>query len=305
MSRPTFRLGLPELVSALALAGLAWFAWRAVQPIVPSAPDAVWRCDDPANQGRSVCFVRVAGGVFLMGAQADDPDAPGFDPAAEPQEGPVHEVTVRPFWMLHTELTVGAYRACVREGACDEAEVLSGGPLWTYAPVAEPDAPARDQLPLNGVTWAGARDVCAWLGGTLPSEAQWAWAARGAGAHRWPWGDTPQCGLPPRSDRFAVRGEFSTDCTRTGPLGARAIPNRSHAGVVGLAGNVWEWTVDGWAEDAYAHHGAVDPVMPATGTHRAARGGGWTATTPEELRSSVGLGLPVDAQLPDVGLRCV
>ncbi|MCB9666000.1 MAG: formylglycine-generating enzyme family protein [Alphaproteobacteria bacterium] len=293
---------LPEMLSLAALAGIVWWVWP--RPSVEPPPRL--QCGHPDASAVDQCFVPVAGGTFLMGAQADDPEAPGHDPAAQPHEGPPHEVTVTGFWITESEVIVGTYRACVADGACREDEVKASGGFSTYYPAAEPFDANRDLMPVNSITWAGARDVCAWLGGRLPTEAEWELAARGTDGRRWPWGNQPQCAMPPADDGFSRLRRSTVDaCEQDGPVRARALPNASPARVLGMAGNLWEWTADWYADDAYAHHASTDPRGPSTGDRRAQRGGSWTATSPEELRATVRGGLDPDAQLNDVGLRCV
>ncbi|MEZ4269084.1 MAG: SUMF1/EgtB/PvdO family nonheme iron enzyme [Myxococcota bacterium] len=56
--------------------------------------------------------------TFLMGAQADDPGAAGYDEEADADEGPPHRVRLRPFRMHRYEVSVAQFRWCVRLGAC-------------------------------------------------------------------------------------------------------------------------------------------------------------------------------------------
>ncbi len=94
--------------------------------------------------------------------------------------------------------------------------------------------------PVTDVNWYEAMAYAAWLGGTLPTQAQWELAARGPSGRAYPWGNTtpsrahanyrPQ-GVPAGSASSASVGSF--------PAGA--TPD----GVHDLAGNVWEWCRDG------------------------------------------------------------
>jgi formylglycine-generating enzyme required for sulfatase activity len=57
-----------------------------------------------------IVMVLLPGGRFLMGAQKEDPSGPNYDPEAEENEGPVHEVTLRPFLIAKCELTQAQWK---------------------------------------------------------------------------------------------------------------------------------------------------------------------------------------------------
>jgi formylglycine-generating enzyme required for sulfatase activity len=85
---------------------------------------------------------------------------------------------------------------------------------------------AEDQgsLPVTFVSLTDARAYGAWCGQRLPTEAEWQWAAEGAGAgNRYPWG----------ADERAVPGEIRP---------AHDVASATPQGIMGLSGNAWELT---------------------------------------------------------------
>ncbi|MEI5579601.1 formylglycine-generating enzyme family protein, partial [Streptomyces brasiliscabiei] len=74
--------------------------------------------------------------------------------------------------MAKTEVTFKQYRACVAAGACT--------PLQSSAS----EDFAHDDHPVIFVNWAQAKAFSEWVGGRLPSEAEWEYAARSAGKDR-------------------------------------------------------------------------------------------------------------------------
>ena len=86
-------------------------------------------------------------------------------------DNPEHKVVLSDFWIYSTEVTNSQYSLCVAQGWCTPP-----------APVDNPDFGALSvaQRPVVGVTYDQARGYCHFMGGDLPTEAQWEKAARGA-----------------------------------------------------------------------------------------------------------------------------
>ncbi len=183
-------------------------------------------------------MVEIPGGAFLMGSNSGDAD-----------EAPQHSVTLSSFEIDYTEVTQGAYKKCVDGGGCTE-------PSANYSPIID------EQMPVVNVTWDQALTYCVWVGKTLPTEAQWERAARGTDGRTFPWG-----------------ADATVDCARAntsscgGTQEVGLATGVSPEGALDMAGNVWEWTADFYAADAYAAHDGPDPLGPSSGTLRAYRGG--------------------------------
>jgi formylglycine-generating enzyme required for sulfatase activity len=293
------------------------FAWPKKKPDEPPSPDA-----SPAVVVRDAAVpppsppqaparvtegcVRLAGGTFTMG-YAD--------------HGPAHRVTLPGFCIDRTEVTVAAYRACVRaSGGCEDPTASSAtqGQYQVFCNWGRSD---RDDHPINCVTPAQAERFCAWrhTNGHLPTEDQWEFAARGTAGRRYPWGDAPEpspqntnlCGSECRDFAATVGhpgwnsiANWKDSWPTTSAVGALRQAGDTPDGLIGMAGNVWEWTRTPWG--AYpsraggaTRHTSVDP------NSRVIRGGGWDSLDPGIARAAFRDQLGATYGNGVVGFRCV
>lgn len=188
-------------------------------------------------------WLRVEGGTYNMGL------------------GEVlHEVAVPHFELAATEVTTFQYGRCVDAGVCTPPGE-GDGCNW--------NVDGRDQHPINCVNWYQARVFSAWVGGRLPSESEWEYAARSGGlVQDYPWGDEPvTCARAVMDDGTAGCGE-----NRTWPVCSKPAGN-SVQGVCDLTGNVWEWTED-VSYNGYASTPTDGSAATGDASNRVIRGGG-------------------------------
>ncbi len=238
-------------------------------------------------------MVFVPAGDFLMGAAPDDP-------AANADEKPQHKVTLDAFWIDQFEVTHQEYAQCVEAGACQPpAEKDNNGFDYEFA------AQIEDAAVVN-VTWKDANAYCAWAGKRLPTEAEWEKAAHGNEAGIYPWGDDPEAHGKAWFCENCIydwqHPDVRDDFSRPAPVGS--FPEgASPYGVYDMAGNVWEWVFDRYGADTYAP-GRVNPTGPESGGYRVIRGGAWTTSEVQFLRTTYREARgPLTAWI-DVGFRC-
>lgn len=187
-------------------------------------------------------------GAFLMGSYDGDPD-----------EAPEHDVFLESFWIDKTEVTNKQYAKCVQAGVCTRPQKSGSWTRNNYYDSAE-----YAYFPVINVSWGQAVSYCKWVGGSLPTEAQWEKAARGTDGRVFPWGDEYIPGAANDKQSFG-------DTREVGSYPAGASP----FGLMDMAGNVWEWTADWYADEYYYDSAYNDPIGPAVGVNRVIRGNSW------------------------------
>lgn len=229
-------------------------------------------------------MVSIPGGTFIMGGKGGDPD-----------EVPPRSVQIPPFRMDVHEVTYAKYQECVKRASCTPAHYDDGKCLlWTSRGFRKVRIPLRyraDSYPVVCVTWQQARQYCRFRGKRLPTEAQWEYAALAGKNGTYAWGNAP-----PSAGRCAPR-------SRNHPSNVGSYPANAW-GLYDMTGNVWEWTNDRYAADAYGHDARRNPRGPTVGRYRVIRGGGWYSGR-KQLRVRNRHWFPPTRAEASIGFRCV
>ena len=300
-------------------------------------------------------MIWIAGGLFNMGSNRH-----------YPEERPVHRVTVDGFWIDQRPVTNAEFARFVEgtghvtfaeippdpkdyPGALPEmlyagslVFVKPNGPVdrrdfrnwWQYVRGADWRHPqglnssieGREQHPVVHVTFGDAEAYAKWAGKSLPTEAEWEFAARGGldGAE-FAWGDVLQPGGSHMANtwqgRFPWQNLQEDGYEGTSPVGS--FPANGY-GLVDMIGNVWEWTTD-WYRAAHEADAAkaccvprnplgppasdsYDPTQPAVKIPRKVLKGGSHLCAPNycvRYRPAARFPEPIDTSTCHVGFRCV
>ena len=203
------------------------------------------------------------------------------------------------------------------------------GQWWEFAFETDWRHPYGPQSSLDGladhpvvhIAFEDAAAYADWAGKSLPTEAEWEFAARGGLEGRdFAWGDE----LAPNGAMLANywQGEFPSQnllldgFVRTSPVGH--FPPNGY-GLVDMIGNVWEWTVDWYGQptkgccslskqDARAEQASYDPAAPELRIPRKVIKGGSHLCAPnycQRYRPAARHPQPIDTSTSHVGFRCV
>ena len=196
----------------------------------------------------------VQGGSFMMGCTSEQ----GGD--CDSDEKTLRRVTVSDYYIGVFEVTQGQW------------EKVMGTSVTQQRNKKDPSSSLRgtgSDYPMYYVSWEEAMAFCRELSRqtgktyTLPTEAQWEYAARG--------------GSQPDGSKYS--GSYSVDAvawydgnsnSSTHPVGTKR-PNA--LGLYDMSGNVWEWCLD-WYGD-YRDYDTENPTGASSGSYRVLRGGSW------------------------------
>jgi formylglycine-generating enzyme required for sulfatase activity/uncharacterized caspase-like protein len=245
-------------------------------------------------------FVEIPAGVFRMGSDSKT------DPEADTNELPQHVVTLPDYFIGKYEVTVGQYKACVKDGGCAprDGRALDGA----------------DDFPVRWVSWREAVAYCDWLDGklrqspetptaladalagrrdgrswriTLPSEPEWERAARGTEARIYPWGNAAP---DASSANYDATGKGDVVAVGSFPAG------RTPEGLYDLAGNVSEWTSSYYGPYPYVADGRRESL--GAGGSRVYRGGLFRSSG-AYMRAAYRTWLDADSRCDSCGFRLV
>jgi formylglycine-generating enzyme required for sulfatase activity len=303
--------------------------WDFVAETANSTDDTWW-----ANEGKDyprlswqgpvgMVFVDIPGGTFEMG---------DHEGAGNPDERPVHTVTLTGFQMSKYEVTNGQYAAYLNAAVAGGLIQVIGGVVYASSDTSRSQlycdtlasssysqveygqgrftvrsrgGKAMSDHPVVRVSWYGAKAFCDYYGYRLPTEAQWEYAARG-GYHDpyylYPWGN---------NSLDCTKANYFSGSSGCNPLNLKDYPYTSPVGYYGpqgayglcdMVGNVWEWCRDWYSEGYYGVSPAGNPTGPAAGAYRVLRGGSWSYDGYYCRVSSRGWNHP-DARYYGIGFR--
>jgi formylglycine-generating enzyme required for sulfatase activity len=204
---------------------------------------------------------------------------------AAPEEQPVHHVTIaEAFAVSVNEVSQGEFKQY-----CESTRHPCTTQPWQ-----------GDDYPVVNVSWDDARSYVEWLSGvthhhySLPTEAQWEYAARAGTAGPYPSGTS----LSPTDANFSMLRKQTAAARRSQKFNANAFR------LLHTVGNVREWAEDPWTQSfagAPSDGTAVKSSKPAM---RVARGGSYTDGS-ARLRLSMREGLAPDTRDVTTGFRIV
>ncbi len=225
-------------------------------------------------------MVFVKGGTFQMGQP--DPNAVCDD--CSKNEQPVHSVTVSDFYIGKYEVTVAEFEKFIEETGYKTQDDKDGkgyvydGSAWkeVYGATWRHDVAGNLQTdnrhPVMRVSWHDAVAYCEWLSKktgktySLPTEAEWEYAAGGGSTHQ------KYAGTNYESSLGSYAWYWDNSEKRTHPVGSKS-PNS--LGLYDMSGNVWEWCSDWYGENYYSSSPSLNPQGPPSGSFRVDRGGSW------------------------------
>lgn len=214
----------------------------------------------------SLSFVTVDGGSFDMGCTSANQTQCNFD------EFPVRTVTVDTFQMSKYEVTNKQFADFLNNvGASSDGSLNGITYLFiandqckiTYAGFKFSPENGFEDFPVVAVSWDGAYAFCHSVGGRLPTEAEWEFAARGGNL----------------SHNYDYSGSNLIDEVAWNADNSYGVPhkvgtkNANELGIYDMSGNTMEWCNDWYQWNYYSLGEDINPTGPATGDTKVVRGG--------------------------------
>ncbi|MEH2421830.1 MAG: bifunctional serine/threonine-protein kinase/formylglycine-generating enzyme family protein [Nostoc sp.] len=232
------------------------------------------------GNGNTLEMVEIPGGQFLMGS-------PLTEKERNPNEGPQHLMTVKPFFMGKFTVTQEQYQAVME---------------------INPSSFQGAKRPVEQVSWNDAVIFCQKLSlitsksYRLPTEAEWEYAARATTTTPFYFGETITTKIANYNGEYtygsAPQGENRQETVDVGSLPANAF------GLYEMHGNVWEWCQDKYHNDYRGMPADGSAWVSGNNNPCLLRGGSWFSQS-SVCRSSARLDGSNSDVATDYGFRVV
>ncbi len=220
-------------------------------------------------------MIYINGGSFMMG-----------DDKGEKDERPEHKVFLNSFYLSKYEVTNEQYCVFLNE----KGNHIENGEHWLdvdgkYCNIIKENGVFKpkegyEKLPVQEVSWYGARAYCEWIGGRLPTEAEWEYAAKGGAkkqVYKYSGSNKPQ----------NVAWYASTSGGKPHDVGRK---KENQLELYDMTGNAWEWTRN-W-HGLYDPSDNYNPKGPSNGKYKVIRGGSWASFGTTNLRNTARIVMP-------------
>jgi len=252
------------------------------------------------NEEMCLVFVLIPGGTSNMGAVKPTEDQsngfPNVDPEARPDEGPVHEVSLKSFFLSKYEMTQGQWLRFTRSNPS------------RYDPETTHGDNQHNLLhPVEQVSWNDCNKILSKLKLRFPTEAEWEFATRGGTSTVFWTGNEKESlqGAANLADLYyrkkgGAKDEWLNDdgYSLHAPIGTY-LPNA--LGLHDVHGNIFEWC-DDYYNITYETKPGDRSANGWVSTFRVMRGGGWDYG-PFCSRSAYRAGRDVDFRFSNLGVR--
>ncbi len=243
----------------------------------------------PKNLAEDSATVLIPAGDFIMGCTEEDQQS-----EACYLSKPAKPIYLDAYRIDKYKVTFRRFNDCVQNGSCTEPFAGSGcnaGMSWNA------------DHPVNCVDWNQAKALCEYEGKRLVTEAEWEKAARGTDGRTYPWGsEKASCDLTVMSQKVGDNS-MGPGCGAgtTMPVGSKP-EGASPYGVMGMEGNLFEWTADWFSIE----HELADrnPKGPSTGEHKTLKSSSWLVRRSESMASNIRTNYSPLGQGYVVGFRC-
>lgn len=228
-----------------------------------------------------VKMIRVQGGGFKIGSNEFDED-----------ERPEYGLNISDFLIGKYEITNKIFCVFLNVLRCDSLGRVNRTKFidwksryskifWDYRTGRFKVLNGFDDYPVVNITWAAANKVCKEMGGQLPSEAQWEYAAKGGlyAIRYYTNLDRTDYAYEQRfagSNMMRDIGWFVDNSEGSCQMVGGLAPNRLE--IYDMCGNVWEWCYDNYDREFYKRNSDnSDPVCIISNGIRVNRGGSWSS----------------------------